>query len=270
MIGNQFLEVSYREELEMRVLLILVDGMRPDSLTDLPVAQGIIKQSAYTMEAKTVFPSVTLPCHMSLFHSVDPSRHGTTTNVYAPQVRPINGLCEVLAMNNKKSAFFYNWEELRDLSRPDSLAFSYFCRGRTIGYDVANDIITNAASKYLEENYTDFAFLYFGYTDAVGHKYGWMSDEYMEAIDNSWNNIHKIINSLPDDYVVIITADHGGHDRGHGTDMPEDMTIPVIIKGGGFNAGEKLENVNIKDIAPTVTSLLDILPDEDWEGKSLR
>ena len=254
----------------MRVLLVLVDGMRPDALTDIPVAQSIIKQSAYTMEAKTVSPSVTLPCHMSLFHSVDPSRHGTTTNVYAPQVRPINGLCEVLAMNNKKSAFFYNWEELRDLSRPNSLTFSYFCKGRTIGYDVANDIITNAASKYLGENYTDFAFLYLGNTDAVGHKYGWMSDEYMEAVDKSWNNIHKIINSLPDDYVVIITADHGGHDRVHGSDIPEDMTIPVIIKGEGFNAGEKLENVNIKDIAPTVTSLLDILPDEDWEGKSLR
>ena len=254
----------------MRVLLILVDGMRPDVLTDVPVAQSIIKQSAYTMKAKTVFPSVTLPCHMSLFHSVDPSRHGITTNVYTPQVRPINGLCEVLAMNNKKSAFFYNWEELRDLSRPNSLTFSYFCKGRTIGYDVANDIITDAASKYLGENYTDFAFLYLGNTDYVGHKYGWMSNEYMEAIDKSWNNINTIINSLPDDYAVIITADHGGHDMYHGTDMPEDMTIPVIIRGGGFNAGEKLENVNIKDIAPTVASLLDILPDEDWEGKSLR
>lgn len=90
----------------MRVLLILVDGMRLDALTDIPVAQGIIKQSAYTMSAKTVFPSVTLPCHMSLFHSVDPSRHGITTNVYTPQVRPINGLCEVLAINNKKVRFF--------------------------------------------------------------------------------------------------------------------------------------------------------------------
>ena len=189
--------------------------------------------------------------------------------MFIPQVRPIYGLCEVLAVNNKKRAFYYNWEELRDLSRPISLTFSYFCKGRTIGYDAANEIITDAASKYLGENYTDFAFLFLGNTDEVGHKYGWMSNEYMEAIDKSWNNINTIINSLPDDYAVIITADHGGHDMYHGTDMPEDMTIPVIIRGGGFNAGEKLENVNIKDIAPTVASLLDILPDEDWEGKSL-
>ena len=35
------------------------------------------------------------------------------------------------------------------------------------------------------------------------------------------------------------TADHGGHDRTHGTGSPEDMTIPFIIKGKNFKAGEK-------------------------------
>ena len=34
----------------MRVLLILVDGMRPDSLTDIQKAQEIIKKSSYTLE----------------------------------------------------------------------------------------------------------------------------------------------------------------------------------------------------------------------------
>ena len=36
------------------------------------------------------------------------------------------------------------------------------------------------------------------------------------------------------------TADHGGHDRTHGTDSPEDMTIPFIIKGKNFKVGEKI------------------------------
>ena len=55
--------------------------------------------------------------------------------------------------------------------------------------------------------------------------------------------------------LLWFTADHGGHDRTHGTDSPEDMTIPFIIKGKDFKAGEKLENVSIKDIAPTVAKL---------------
>lgn len=253
----------------MRTLVILVDGMRPDALTNLELAQNVIGNSTYTMSAQTVTPSVTLPCHMSLFHSVDPQRHGTTTNTYTPQVRPIQGLCEVLLQNKKKSAFFYNWEELRDLSRPNSLTFSYFCKGRDIGYDKANDIVTNAAIDYLTNNYTDFAFLYLGYTDAAGHGYGWLSDEYMKAVVNSWENIGRVLNALPEDYTVIITADHGGHDRIHGTEMSEDMTIPIIVYGKGFKDGDTLENASIKDIAPTVAKLLGVEPDEEWEGKSL-
>lgn len=253
----------------MRALVILVDGMRPDALKDFPQAQSIIQKSAYAMQAKTVMPSVTLPCHMSLFHSVDPTRHGTTTNIYAPQVRPVKGLCEVLYENGKTSAFFYNWEELRDLTRPDSLEFSYFRRGRNIGYGKANTIVTDAAIEYLSSNDTDFAFLYLGYTDAAGHQYGWMSEEYKKALENSWENIARLVSVLPDDYTVIITADHGGHDRMHGTDLPEDMTIPLIIMGKDFEAGTEIKNANIKDIAPTVARLLGVTPDEEWEGKSL-
>ena len=90
----------------MKVLLVMVDGMRPDALMEVPLAQKYLRRFAYTLKARTVSPSVTLPCHMSLFHSVDPSRHGTTTNTYMPQVRPIRGLCEVLSAAGKKSAFF--------------------------------------------------------------------------------------------------------------------------------------------------------------------
>ncbi len=253
----------------MRVLLILVDGMRPDSLSYISQFKQFVTGCSYTLQAKTVMPSVTLPCHMSLFHSVDPSRHGTTTNTYAPQVRPINGLCEVLRKFNKKSAFFYNWEQLRDLTRPDSLTFSCFCKGSDVGYDKANDIVTNAASEYLNANYVDFAFLYLGNTDEVGHRFGWMSSEYMTSVEKSWENIANIVDALPDDYTVIVTADHGGHERFHGTDMPEDMTIPLIIKGKDITAGNSLDGASIKDIAPTVARLLGVEPDSEWEGKSL-
>ena len=253
----------------MRVLLILVDGMRPDAIEKSDRVKKILNKASYSMNTNTVMPSMTLPCHMSLFHSVDPSRHGITTNVYSPQVRPVKGLCEVLLQNEKKSAFFYNWEELRDLSRPGSLEFSFFCKGRDVGYDKANNIVTDAAIECLSQNYIDFAFLYLGYTDMAGHEYGWMSKEYMNAIENSLDNIERIINSLPDDYTVFITADHGGHDRIHGTDMKEDMLIPLIIVGDGFKENTIIKSANIKDIAPTITSVLGIKPDVEWEGKSL-
>ena len=253
----------------MKVLLISVDGMRPDALPKVKNAQNIISKSARNMNAQTVVPSVTLPCHMSLFHSVDPGRHGTTTNTYMPQVRPVNGICELLLKNGKRSAFFFNWEELRDLSRPASLTHSCFISGGKLGYDKANPMTADACIDFLSKVDVDFTFLYFGYPDAAGHGYGWMSEQYFESLENSWYNIERVVESLGDDYTVIITADHGGHDRTHGTELPEDMTIPVIMYGKDVKAGEAFEGANIKDIAPTVAKLLGVEPDAEWEGKSL-
>ena len=56
----------------MKVLLILVDGMRPDAVVQNKIAGKFLEESTFSLNAATVFPPVTLPCHMSLFHSVDP------------------------------------------------------------------------------------------------------------------------------------------------------------------------------------------------------
>jgi phosphopentomutase len=96
-----------------------------------------------------------------------------------------------------------------------------------------------------------------------------MGPEYYASLENSWENINRVVDSIGDDYTVIITADHGGHDRTHGTDLPEDMLIPVIMYGKDIEPGEAFEGANIKDLAPTVTKLLGVEPDEEWEGKSL-
>lgn len=253
----------------MKTILILVDGMRPDALTDLKIAQDTAKRARTTMSAQTVLPSSTLPAHMSLFHSVLPERHGTITNDYAPQVRPISGLCEVLKKQKKKSAFFYAWEQLRDLTRPGTLAYAKFVKGGAFGYDVANPILTEDAIRILHETDIDFLFLYLGYPDAVGHDKGWMSEEYMKSVKESWDCIDRVLGNLPADCSVIITADHGGHGRSHGTEAHEDMTIPIMLLGDGIDPALPIENATILDIAPTVTHLLSVEPDSDWEGKSL-
>lgn len=253
----------------MKVLLILVDGMRPDSIGDIPLAQELIRTGSSTMTACTVMPSVTLPCHMSLFHSVDPSRHGTTTNIYAPQVRPVAGLCEVLAKSDRSCAFFYDWEELRDLTRPGSLQYSGFRNGAKLGFAHTDRLVTDEAITCITEEQPDFVFLYLGNPDEVGHRYGWMGEQYMEAVRGAWKEIDRVLAVLPEDYSVIVLADHGGHDRIHGTPAPEDMTIPVILRGANHPAVSELADVSILDIAPTVAHLLGVKADRDWEGKSL-
>ena len=253
----------------MKTLLILVDGMRPDALANCKAAQKVMANSVYTLNAKTVMPSVTLPCHMSLFYSMLPEHHGTISNTYAPLTQPLLSLCDVLAIEKKNVAFFYSWGQLRDLCHPASLAYSLLIKGGYYGYDKANDRLTDAAIEYIAETDPDLTFLYLGYTDEAGHMYGWMSEEYMQSLENSWENIARVIETLPKDYAVIITADHGEHDYTHGTDSPEDMTIPLIFAGAERELIGKLEDVNIIDIAPTIAALSGTAPNPDWKGKSL-
>jgi predicted AlkP superfamily pyrophosphatase or phosphodiesterase len=255
-----------------KVFLALIDGMRPDSLTacNHPFFQELKKTSLCSMNMRSVMPSVTLPCHMSLFHSVCAERHGILTNTYVPQVREIKGLCEVLSGAGKFCSFFYSWENLRDLSRPRSLASACYFGGQHYTYQEADRRLTEEAYKMLQgENPSDFIFFYQCQVDEMGHKYSWMSEEYLQAVNNSLDNVQRLAEILPEDYALIVTADHGGHDRSHGSEMEEDMAIPVFIRHSSITPGQLPDNTRIIDIAPTITHLMDVPSDPDWEGRSL-
>ena len=253
-----------------KVILILVDGMRPDGLMECgnPFAKKMLEMSTYSLTTRTVMPSVTLPCHMSLFHSVDPDRHGVTTNTYVPQVRPIKGMFDQFGMYGKKCAFFYTWEELRDLARPDCLYYSLCINQHK--YSDTDTKITDAAIEYINAESPDFLFLYLGETDEVGgHSCGWMSEQYMKSVSKALSCTEKLMASISDEYNVILVADHGGHDRTHGTDKPEDMTIPTCFAGRAFEKGKELSGLSIKDVAVTVASLLEVPCAPEWEGKCI-
>lgn len=249
-----------------KVVLILVDGMRSDAMMQCghPFAQKLVSLSSHALDAQTVMPSVTLPCHMSLFHSVDPLRHGVTTNTYVPQVRPITGLVDQLDAFGKKCAFFYSWEELRDLVRPGHLQTARYLNLHR--YEKSDEKLTDEAIRYIREEAPDFVFLYLGETDAFGHDYGWMGEEYMECVRGAMGCIERVYENLPEGYTLMTTADHGGHGRMHGTEEAEDMTIPICFCGAQFEANRALENVSIKDIAVTVAKLLEVPFVHEWEG----
>lgn len=259
--------------MDKKVVLVLVDGMRPDGIEQCgnPYLLNLRDNSTASFKASSIMPSVTLPCHTTLFLSVDPNRHGITTNTWVPQVRPIDGICDVVCKYGKKAAMVYDWEPLRDLSRPLSLEFSFYQRQvedtkRTLQDEID---MTKLTIDYIKKETPDFLFLYLGAPDEVGHHYGWMGKEYLESLDSSSNCIKMLKESLPEEYQLIITADHGGHDRTHGTEMDEDMVIPMIFNGTAFEKGKVLDKVNLKDIAPTITKLLGLQNPPEWEGNSV-
>ena len=254
-----------------RAVLVLSDGMRPDAFTACgsPFVEELMAHSVYTLKAQTVMPSVTLPCHMSLFHSVPPERHGTLTNTYAPQVRPVLGIVDVLRRNGKFSASIYDWEELRDLNQAGALTHTYMVRGYHLGYETSARMCFEDFRRYAEcPGLPDFTFFYMGIVDETGHAKGWMSPEYMDAVRFSMDVAGDIAKLLPDDCLLVVTADHGGIGRSHGSDAPECMTIPLFFYHKGF-APRELEGANIMDIVPTLAPLLGIAPEPEWEGRNL-
>ena len=257
--------------MDKKIIMILVDGMRPDYIMSNtnPYIRTFLSQSVYTMEARTVMPSVTLPCHTSLFLSVPPERHGILTNTWVPQVRPVKGLVEVLNEAGKLCAFIYYWEPLRDLSQPGYLGFSYFTSGKLISCEKSLTISISRASEIIKKESPDFMFIYIGLPDARGHAFGFTTEEYAESISLAWDGIRSITGLASTDYGVVVLADHGGHGRSHGEDIAEDMTIPVILYGELFKNADMSAGVSIIDVAPTIAEAMGVNPDAEWEGRSM-
>ncbi|MBM4425400.1 MAG: hypothetical protein FJ030_18820 [Chloroflexi bacterium] len=250
------------------LLFVMLDGARPDALiaAHCPALTALRARGSSTMNAQSVMPCITLPCHASIFHSVPPSRHGITSNEWHPMARPLPGLVDLAGNAALNTAFYYNWEPLRDLNRPGSLAFSFF---RNTAYQMdGDDEIAAEAARRLPTDRPDFAFLYFGTVDAVGHVFGWMSKEYLAQLERIDALLGNVLKALPADYTVIAQADHGGHDRTHGDDVPEDMIIPWMIAGPRIKAGHTIESpVSLLDTAPTIAHILGLTPHQHWEGR---
>lgn len=251
-----------------RVVFVMIDGLRPDAL-DPDRTPNLLRakaRGASTLTAQSVMPSITLPCHTSIFHSVPPSRHGITSNVFTPMARPIVGLIDALNDAGKRCAAIYNWEELRDISRPGALDFSLYVRN---AYDLEHGdrIVTEHALPIVGSVDHDFAFVYLGTVDTAGHFYGWMEEGYLAQVERIDTLFGRLLDAITADTVLITHADHGGHERNHGTDMPEDMTVPYIMLGETIKQGYTIQRpISILDTAPTIAHILGVPLQRDWEG----
>ncbi len=254
------------------VVLFLVDGMRPDGLlaADTPFLDEMKAAALYTYQARSVFPTTTLPCHISLFHSIPPEAHGVRDNTWRPLPTPVPGLADVVHRSGLTAAAFYNWEELRDISRPGSLAASFYLKDVPDDGGRTDRDIADLAGAWLQAHAWAFAFVYMHNTDKNGHRSGWMSDAYLAAIGNADGCIRRVCARLPENTVVIVTSDHGGHENTHHSDLAEDMTIPLFLWGPGIPRGRRIDApVGILDIAPTVVRLLGLTAPAEWVGRPI-
>jgi predicted AlkP superfamily pyrophosphatase or phosphodiesterase len=257
-----------------KIILFILDGCRPDALrqAQTPHIDSLWQNGAYTWTARTIMPSVTLPAHTSMFKSVSPEKHGVgADNVFRPSAAVFPSFIDAAMRGGFSTAMFYSWEQLRDLNAPGSLSLSY-CRFPRDEVDKSG-VVADTAAAYLVSNQPDVCVIYLDDVDLTGHESGWMSPEYMAAVERSDAAVGRVMNALKmsrlrDQYTILLLADHGGHGDGHGTDMPEDMTIPWILSGAGIKRDYEIQTpVSILDTAPTIVHLLGLSCPDVWEGR---
>ncbi len=243
-----------------RVLVISLDGTRPDALQLAPATRilALAERGAHTWKARTVLPAVTLPAHTSMLTGLDVPDHGVTFNdIPDPQCTPIKSLTFLTLAQAAgfHTAMVVGKEKFCIFRQTPELDYTFAQAG---DQSVADGVIAKLDAG------ASIIFAHFPNPDYFGHLTGWMSDIYVSQLRNTDSQVGRLLDALDardltDQTLIILTADHGGHDHTHGQDIPSDRLIPWIIAGPGVVSGLDLgDGISIADTAATVEWALDL------------
>lgn len=272
------------------IFIISIDGGSPAVIqrSQMPVLTKLAEEGAVTWSAQTIHPSITLPAHTSMLTGVLMEKHGITWNDWVP-TNPVVSVPTVFAAAKQagfSTAMFVAKEKFRHLLQPGTVDEFDFERaaGQVVSksdsgstdekneVDVGATVVATRAADYIISHKPGLCFIHFADPDAVGHKSGWGSPEQIKAfaqVDAGLGIIQRAIAQagIATNSVIIISADHGGHGKGHNQGTPADMTIPWIVWGQGVKPHfEITAPVNTCDTAATVFWLLDIKPAAPLDG----
>jgi predicted AlkP superfamily pyrophosphatase or phosphodiesterase len=264
--------------LTKNVLLVSIDGLRPDAIDHFkaPTLQRLIREGSYSLSAKTIMPSTTLPSHTSMLSGERPEEHGVLwNNVTSAKADIVEfpTLFSVARAHGYRTAAFFSKAKFSPLQRPGTLDYSQAPGGwwgKWSGARTVEDV-----RQHLTEHKPNVLFVHLSDPDSAGHSQGWMSDAYGRAVRDADTALGSLLATADKtygagNYSVIVTADHGGHQYGHGTSDPQDVMIPWIAWGRGVQPGVMDEDIETIDTAPTVLWLLGVEHPDDWDGSPVK
>jgi predicted AlkP superfamily pyrophosphatase or phosphodiesterase len=271
------------------VFIVSFDGGKPAVIAEssMPTLKKLAGEGAVTWSAQTIFPSKTLPSHTSMFTGLTPAKHRVLWNSYDP-ARGIIQSPTVFTLARKfdpriSTALFAGKIKFRHLWQENSLDVFDFNGQRSNTPVARSEEIENAtspakkvaaaAAAYIVEKKPQLCGIHFPDPDTAGHKFGWGSAEQKAAFASSDEALGVLLEALQkagiaDKSVLILSADHGGHGRTHGENIPDDMTIPWVAWGKSVKAGTTLTRpVNTTDTTATALWLLGVPIPAQLDGR---
>jgi len=267
-----------------RIVLISLDGICVDGFlkAKTPNLDALLAEGSLSLDTRVVMPSVTLPNWTSHLTGSGPEQHGVVDNSWEiskfilPAIETDSegyypSVFKVLkeALPQVKTAFYYNWINLFYPYNKQYLD--------EVSYLEEDAYVPNyeKALSFLKENrkHPTLVFLYSVHTDHAGHKYKWMSPEYIKSIEEADVEIGRFIDKMKqeglyNDTHFMFLTDHGGINHGHGGVSTDEMIVPWGITGPRIKKGFKItEANNTVNTAATILHLFKVKQPLSWTGE---
>ncbi|MCD8137268.1 MAG: alkaline phosphatase family protein [Parabacteroides gordonii] len=267
-----------------RIVLISLDGICVDGFlkAKTPNLDALLAEGSLSLNTRVVMPSVTLPNWTSHLTGSGPEQHGVVDNSWEiskfilPAIETDSegyypSVFKVLkeALPQVKTAFYYNWINLFYPYNKQYLD--------EVSYLEEDAYVPNyeKALSFLKENrkHPTLVFLYSVHTDHAGHKYKWMSPEYIKSIEEADVEIGRFIDKMKqeglyNDTHFMFLTDHGGINYGHGGVSTDEMIVPWGITGPRIKKGFKItEANNTVNTAATILHLFKVKQPLSWTGE---
>jgi len=263
------------------VILVGVDGLSPDGVrtAETPALDGLMKSGAFSLHARGVMPTSSGPNWASMLNGAGPEQHGVINNDWKPGNKDIVPTAEGSVAGMFPSVFYQIRQERPDASL--GCVYDWGGIGGLVELSVIDEAHDTKGAKatmkksigIIEEKMPTFLFIHLDEVDHAGHQFGHGTPEYYASVSEADGLIGELVDvlekkGLKKNTVILVTSDHGGHGKGHGSASMADLEIPWIVNGPGVKEGVELNQpINTYDTAVTIAHLLNVSPHPAWIGR---
>lgn len=272
------------KEKAKHVILIGLDGWGAYSVpqADIPAIKQLMKDGCHTLEKRSVLPSSSAVNWASMFMGACPELHGytewgsKTPELPSREVNP-NGIFPTIfyllreARPKAEIGCLYEWDGIKYLV--DTLALSHHALAPD--YNTHPEALCGMAENYIKEKQPTLLAVCFDNPDHVGHQAGHDTPEYYAKLKELDTYVARIVQAVKDagmlkETIFIVTADHGGIEKGHGGKTMQEMQTPFIISGKNIKKGiEFHESMMQYDIASTIAYIFELEQPQVWIGRPM-
>jgi arylsulfatase A-like enzyme len=137
--------------------------------------------------------------------------------------------------------------------------------------------VAEEAVRLIDRGGADLLFVHLDGVDHAGHTFGFSPyvPFYMWAVEKVDGLVGRLTAAVRarqgEEWLIVVTSDHGGHFRHHGENIPSDRTVILIANGPGCVRERPRGFRGVVDVAPTVFAYmgLPVDPAWNWDGRPL-